>query len=79
MLWAQCVPSVLDGKEYTMKTITITIKYVYGNAVVYPHCDDSRVFAQIAGTKTLTPDTIRLIRLLGYEVKQNFVFPAIPA
>jgi len=62
-----------------MKTITITIKYVYGNAVVYPHCDDSRVFAQIAGTKTLTPDTIRLIRLLGYEVKQNFVFPAIPA
>jgi len=62
-----------------MKTITITIKYVYGNAVAYPDCDASRVFAQIAGTKTLTSDTIRLIRLLGYEVEQNFVFPAIPA
>jgi hypothetical protein len=47
--------------------------------VAYPHCDASRVFAQIAGTKTLTSDTIRLIRLLGYEVEQNFVFPAIPA
>lgn len=40
----------------------------YGRVVYYPDCDASRVFAEIAGTKTLTMDVIKRIKLLGYKV-----------
>ena len=52
--------------------ITVEIKTVYGNKAVYPACDTSKLFASIAGAKTLTSNVIRDIRALGYtvEVKQ---------
>jgi hypothetical protein len=40
----------------------------YGHWVYYPDCDKSRVFAQIAGTKTLTAHVIYHIKALGYVV-----------
>jgi hypothetical protein len=52
-----------------MKTIKVQIKNVYGNETVYPACPDAVTFAAIAGTKTLTPDTLRLIARLGYEIQ----------
>ena len=42
----------------------------YGNEVFYPACDKAELFALLAGTKTLTPYTIRLVRTLGYEVEE---------
>lgn len=52
--------------------ITVEIKTVYGNKAVYPACEISKLFASIAGAKTLTSNVIRDIRALGYtvEVKQ---------
>ena len=50
------------------KTITIEIKDVYGQAKVYPVCDRAKIFAGIAGTKTLLPPDIERIQLLGYKV-----------
>lgn len=50
------------------KIITVTIKSVYGTDVVYPMDRDSKVFAAIAGTKTLTKDTLRHIKALGYTI-----------
>ena len=52
--------------------ITVEIKTVYGNKSVYPACETSKLFASIAGAKTLTSNVIRDIRALGYtvEVKQ---------
>ena len=41
---------------------------VYGNEVFYPACDKAELFALIAGTKTLTPYTIRLIKQMGHEI-----------
>lgn len=51
------------------QTITIEIKDVYGQPKVYPVCDKARIFAEIAGTKTLLPTDIQRIQVLGYEVK----------
>jgi hypothetical protein len=48
--------------------ITVEIKSVYGEDKVYPACENSRRFAEIAGTKTLTPHTIRQIKAMGIAV-----------
>ena len=52
--------------------IQVEIKAVYGNESIYPACETSKLFASIAGTKTLTRNAIRDIKALGYgvEVKQ---------
>lgn len=46
--------------------LEIYVKNVYGVDKVYPHCDKAKVLATLAGTKTLTPDTLRLARKLGF-------------
>jgi hypothetical protein len=51
------------------KTIQIQIRNVYGNEQAYPVCDAAKTFAEIAGSKTLTPATLRKIQRLGYEIE----------
>jgi hypothetical protein len=53
--------------------IQVEVKNVYGTQVVYPICPAAVWFARIAGTKTLTLDTLNCIKALGYavEVKQQ--------
>jgi hypothetical protein len=48
--------------------ITVQIRQVYGNETVYPVCEKAKLFALIAGTKTLTLQAIAQIKLLGYEI-----------
>lgn len=48
--------------------IVVKAKDVYGQMKFYPECDKARVFASIAGTTTLTQDTLRKIVRLGYRV-----------
>ena len=48
--------------------IYVNERSVYGNTMVYPACDKAKVFANIAGTKTLTFETIAEIKNLGYDV-----------
>ena len=45
--------------------IKVRIRNVYGNDVVYPACERSQIFADIAGSKTLTVHTLKKIRKLG--------------
>jgi hypothetical protein len=54
-----------------MNTITVTVRRVYGNAVIYPADEPARQFARIAGTKTLTLDTLRHIRALGFTITER--------
>ena len=54
-----------------MKTVYVTVRRVYGNRVIYPACDTARDFARTAGTKTLTPATLRKIQALGYTVTET--------
>jgi len=49
--------------------ITIQIKNNYGQDVVYPACSNAKLFAEIAGTKTLTKETLQKIEWLGVEIK----------
>jgi len=47
-------------------TIKVNVKDVYGTRKVYPICQTGQLFAQLAGTTTLTDKTRRLIEQLGY-------------
>ena len=48
--------------------IKVKIKNNRGKDLYYPACSKSKLFAQIAGTTTLTPETLSKIMFLGYEV-----------
>jgi hypothetical protein len=53
----------------TESEITVEVREIYGHKKFYPACKDSKIFASIAGTTTLTEATIRRIIQLGYKVK----------
>ena len=59
-------PAFLMGAN--MK-ITIEIKGVYGLETIYPACDTAKLFARLAGTKTITRHALETIKLLGYEIE----------
>ena len=48
--------------------ITVRVTNNYGTHTVYPSCEVARKLAALAGTKTLTPQAIHLIKDLGYTV-----------
>ena len=50
-------------------SIKVKIKTVYGEERIYPICDKANAFASIAGTKTLTQQTIDQVKTLGYEIE----------
>jgi hypothetical protein len=45
----------------------VTIKQVYGVNTVYPANDKAQLIARLAGTKTLTSETIETARALGFD------------
>lgn len=49
--------------------LIVEIKNVYGNETIYPANDAAKVFAEIAGTKTLTRTTLKLAQKLGYAIE----------
>ena len=52
----------------TKPIIEITTKRVYGEIKIYPSCAVAQIFAQIAGTKTLSAAVMAQIESLGYNV-----------
>lgn len=51
------------------KTITVRIKNVYGNELIYPVCDNAKAFAQMSEKKTLSARNIDIIKKMGYTVQ----------
>jgi len=49
-------------------TITVQTKEVYGHEKIYPVCDTAIKLSKLAGTKTLTPQAIQIIKSLGYLI-----------
>lgn len=49
--------------------IVIQIKSVYGNTLIYPMNEQAKLFASIAGQKTLSKDHVEKIKQLGYSVE----------
>jgi len=46
-------------------------KTVYGNDLIYPNCEKSKLLASLTGKKTLDKNDIYIIKSLGYEVLLN--------
>ena len=49
--------------------ITVEVRTVYGNEMVYPADDAAAQFCNIAGTRTLPASILPFIRALGYEIR----------
>ena len=54
--------------ESTKPSITVAIRDVYGKPAAYPMDEAARIFADIAGTTTLTDMTLKRIVALGYQI-----------
>jgi hypothetical protein len=56
--------------------IEVEVKDVYGALKYYPMCEKAQLFADIAGTKTLTLHAIKKIEALGFSIKaiRNITF-----
>ena len=48
--------------------ITVAVRNVYGNDLVYPADDTAATFAALIGAKTFNRQQLGLIRTLGYTV-----------
>ena len=58
-------------EDYPMTKCLVKIKDQYGNYAVHPDCETSRFLARIAGTKTLTLNTIKYAKQLGYTFEER--------
>ena len=61
--------------SHTSMTISVRAECQYGVAVYYPADERAAHFAAIAGTKTLTPNTIAHVKALGYKIKVEQTLP----
>lgn len=52
-------------------SITVSYRDVYGVTKVYPVCERAKLFADLAGTKTLTDHALRTIQRLGYSIERQ--------
>tara|TARA_R100001377_G_C3113742_1_gene83534 strand:- start:362 stop:547 length:186 start_codon:yes stop_codon:yes gene_type:complete len=50
--------------------IKVQVKYVFGNELIYPMCKISKVFANIARTKTLSKEVLRSLKDVGYSITE---------
>lgn len=57
-------------------TIEVEIKAVYGKHLYYPINDKAQMLAHIAGTETLTIQTLKLAKDMGMAIHCTHVIPA---
>ena len=46
--------------------LTVRKESAWGNVRIVPVCETSKLLAQLAGTKTLTDEAVRIAKELGY-------------
>ncbi len=49
--------------------ITVKIKNVYSNELVYPACNTSQAIVRITGRKTLSRNDIEVLKGIGWTIK----------
>lgn len=54
-------------------SITIEVKTIYGNTLIYPVDKNAKLFTQLIGQKTLTRRDLDTIKELGYSIEQAHV------
>jgi hypothetical protein len=55
--------------------ITIRLTTQYGAQVIVPVCNTARQLAELAGTKNLTAQAVKMIKALGYVVNVEQTIP----
>ncbi|HEX9472489.1 MAG TPA: hypothetical protein VF957_23435 [Bradyrhizobium sp.] len=50
------------------RTVSVEVRNVYGALKAYPLCINANLFAELAGTKTLTARTLSIAEQLGFAV-----------
>jgi hypothetical protein len=56
------------------KVLVVKLQSVYGKQVIYPVNAQAKIFASIAGTKTLSSAVITQAAQLGYSIRQEEAF-----
>jgi len=51
-------------------TIQFREKNVYGNEMRYPVCEQSKMFCQLSGSKTITDNMLRTLLQFGISAEQ---------
>lgn len=51
--------------------LRIEVKNIYGREMIYPACEKSKLFALLAGNRTLTTDVLAIIKQLGYSLTKD--------
>ena len=49
--------------------IIVEIKNAYGNELIYPICNNAKLFAKMVNQKVLTKQNLIIIAQLGYEIE----------
>jgi hypothetical protein len=50
-------------------TILVKERNIFGEDKIYPVCSQAKLFANLAGTKTITLDAQRIIKDAGFTIK----------
>lgn len=57
----------------------VHIREVYGRPTVYPVNETAKLLAQLAGTKTFTPQALATVAKLGYNVTLSSAYADLQA
>ena len=49
------------------KNLQVVVKNVYGNDLIYPACNTTKMITELTGTKTLVPYQINILKKIGYN------------
>ena len=52
-----------------METLKLMVKSVYGNEMIYPACEKSKLLTALSRKKTLDNRDLELIKSLGYQIE----------
>jgi hypothetical protein len=54
-------------------TIFVKERNVFGEDKIYPVCSQAKLFANLAGTKTITQDAKRIIKEAGFTIQTQSI------
>lgn len=61
-------PSPIERRKPLV--VTVEVRNVYGNELIYPINEPAKIFASLTGNKTLNLADIQRIQQLGFEVAE---------
>ena len=50
-------------------SILVRVDRVYGRTTIYPVCERAALYAALAGTRTFTPEAVRVLKTLGVVLR----------